>query len=71
MKNMQIFYLFWMSVMMFFKSRQAICNDMRFGDNITNALSNIEVFSHIPQDMKFELFLSTIGSCDIFKRYCE
>ena len=64
-----ILYLSWMSVMMCFKSRQAICNDMIFGGNLTKALSNIEVFSHIPQELKFELFLCTIGSCDIFKRY--
>ena len=42
---------------------------MIYGGNITQALNRIEVFSHIPIDLKSELFVSTIGSCDIFKRY--
>ena len=36
---------------------------------MSQAMNNIEVFSHIPQDLKFELFVSTLGSVDIFKRY--
>ena len=35
------------------------------------ALSRIEVFNHIPQDMKLELFVSTLGNVDIFKRYYD
>ena len=38
---------------------------------MSQAMNNIEVFSHIPQDLKFELFVSTLGSVDIFKRYCQ
>ena len=41
---------------------------MIYGGNIIQALNRIEVFSRIPMDLKSELFVSTIGSCDIFKR---
>ena len=52
-----------------FLPRQAVCNDILFGGNMSQALNSIEVFSHIPQELKFELFISTLGSVDIFKRY--
>ena len=52
-----------------FLPREAVFNDMIFGGYISQALNNIEVFSHIPQDLKFQLFVSTLGSVDIFKRY--
>ena len=44
---------------------------MIYGGNIIQALNRIEVFSRIPMDLKSELFISTIGICDIFKRYSD
>ena len=52
-------------------SREAIFNDLIVGGNMAQALNRIEVFNHIPCYLKIELFTSTIGSCDIFKRYYD
>ena len=50
-------------------SREAILNDLIFGGNINRALNRIEIFSHIPQDSKFELFISTMGRISMCKRF--
>jgi len=50
------------------KCREAILNDLIFGGNINRALNRIEIFSHIPQDSKFELFISTMGRISMCKR---
>ena len=49
--------------------REAIISDMMFGGHLNIALSHLEVFSHIPLPLKVKLFLSSLGSVDILKRY--
>ena len=54
-----------------FFPREAVVNDMIFGGHMNQALNRLEIFSHIPQDLKLKLFTSTLGRVDIFKRYFD
>ena len=49
--------------------REAVINDMIFGGHMNIALSHMEVFSHIPLNLKVKLILSSLGSVNILKRY--